>query len=1332
MPHRPSTNPIPRYSSNNVAQNSPQTASQLSGNLSEYNLSQQQEREPLPPRHRAVSWSSQPANGRERSKTNAGSSAASTPSNATGRSGGRALPPPRFQRKQRPPRVQQALATANSASGSTNSLQSQTRPRRANVHAPAAGTVAGPPGNWPSGSNAVISLSMAEVNAASARGSIIHHVDRQTATTAVQDTNSLLPPYITNTPAYDPTSGHSTLEFQNMDPVQLHNRITFGMGNQSVSSLFTSHAVEHFNSPMSSPGHFESGTYIPESSYQSLNIARLRSQSHSSAPHSSQLGSDMSTASSVLGGYSGVMSDEPLLRTRSRSLIMPAEIGAHPSQQSVSYPLPSTYATPTTPSIHTDDSHSVESRFALAPSASILSNALTATTSTKPLKSALKSRKTIPLLAAVSPSPGSPSLRTSASYTSEGYDVLYPPHSAKHDQLAGGNIDADFSLPDSLQAQYAEQLKLLQQEYTVKAAKAERSRQRSAERVKPTLGAARSSAMKGGPLTITISPSGSVPNEVIDVTREEEHVISHSVVDVPTKDAFQGNRHYMVPAVEGYDSWDEEWGSHLENHSTMRTGRSRALSDATSGGISGAEDDIGSDIGDRGHGDTERSYFPDDGGSRRIFSDSTRSRSLSSLVSHIASGVSAASSSPIASPSGAIYHGVDPPSPSTSSLISPVLSGIQVEVIAPTPLTQSKELDPEDPMTYVTLVNSPSDLGLDVMDSEAMDSSPSGPLASPRTSAESSGSSDSNNTIIRESITKLLAESPADLHSPPVMPAISSLSASTSHSSRNSAQIHTNSTSAPPQLNVRTSPGMSNALPTAQTVTTTSLHTFYSPAPIQNFVIPSTPYQTFASASEPHSAPIFTPVEHVSTQGTPLARRLSSMPSISSVTSSASVNRAGPTFSPSSNVRVPPHQRVDVLRPNSSFQDAASASSHTNSSSAFDDVNLSRSTFAQRSFFSNIDLSSSASVESGSSYGGNSGASHLSRHHEHSPLGPLVSHHSGNGTSDANPRGNIDNARRLPKSDLLPIFDVTSDSFAPGKRYGMEDDSLSARNIEPMDSASKGGTTGRIVPTGRAFGGDSIWTLGRDEEAQWPAIASHSDKRNEAATPDVSLQSFATRDSPPTGSSNVKSASLSSTVSLNNIPTVYPNPAVQRFEDPLFSALRPQHSSPSFVTPGSSTSGDVISVLLHPHELEQLKALRAAQVRGQITHSPLPSPLGSHKGNLSQVSTRSLPSMAPDSTSNKASVPGIPIHDRTSGLARSPASDFASRPSTAVTGRSSHSGESGESAGRRSIVALPASGGVFPRYQELTATSFESLPRPGSSRGRFKSLFRGRDSKVFK
>ncbi|KIM19954.1 hypothetical protein M408DRAFT_111004 [Serendipita vermifera MAFF 305830] len=75
----------------------------------------------------------------------------------------------------------------------------------------------------------------------------------------------------------------------------------------------------------------------------------------------------------------------------------------------------------------------------------------------------------------------------------------------------------------------------------------------------------------------------------------------------------------------------------------------------------------------------------------------------------------------------------------------------------------------------------------------------------------------------------------------------------------------------------------------------------------------------------------------------------------------------------------------------------------------------------------------------------------------------------------------------------------------------------------------------------------------------------------------------------------------------------------------------------------------------------------------------------------------------------------------------------SSRPSTARSALYVGPGaEDADQYNRKSVMALPASGGVFPRYQEVAGPYSDASVRPGSSGGRFKSLFKSRDSRVFK
>jgi hypothetical protein len=146
MPHRP--NPIPRFnnpqyanttltgsqSASSTVQNAPQGAT----NSSRRDLNT------LPPRHRGHSFSANTPPSiptQDGNLSNRGERALAA--------GHRSLPPPRLQRKQRPPRVQSILAGHDNIDGTLGTL------------------TFGPMTNWGVGTQSVVSLPMAAVNAAS-------------------------------------------------------------------------------------------------------------------------------------------------------------------------------------------------------------------------------------------------------------------------------------------------------------------------------------------------------------------------------------------------------------------------------------------------------------------------------------------------------------------------------------------------------------------------------------------------------------------------------------------------------------------------------------------------------------------------------------------------------------------------------------------------------------------------------------------------------------------------------------------------------------------------------------------------------------------------------------------------------------------------------------------------------------------------------------------------------------------------------------------------------------------------------------------------------------
>lgn len=239
MPHR--GRPIPRYNAPTSVQSpiDPLVSAQP-----------RRERETTAPRHRAGSLHTQPGHGSDPSPSLMPNISQNAPSNAPeprtrsggGRSSGRALPPPRFQRKQRPPRVQQAMAASNASSQSLSTnphSHSHGRGRRAtnnnaNADPNVTGTLTlGPANNWGAGTSSVVSLPMSAINAAAARASVIHQQRQQQQ----QPLPSHLPqpkPSASSKILDVGNTSHFDAEIMNLrglDPVQLHNKLTFGMGH---------------------------------------------------------------------------------------------------------------------------------------------------------------------------------------------------------------------------------------------------------------------------------------------------------------------------------------------------------------------------------------------------------------------------------------------------------------------------------------------------------------------------------------------------------------------------------------------------------------------------------------------------------------------------------------------------------------------------------------------------------------------------------------------------------------------------------------------------------------------------------------------------------------------------------------------------------------------------------------------------------------------------------------------------------------------------------------------------------------------------------------------
>jgi len=146
MPHRP--NPIPRFNNQQYANTSltpgQSTSSTVQNTPHSGANSSRRDLSTIPPRHRGHSFSSTTPPSIANQDGNI-----SNRGERTGGAGHRTLPPPRFQRKQRPPRVQNILAGPDNIDRSLGTL------------------TFGPATNWGVGTQSVVSLPMAAVNAAS-------------------------------------------------------------------------------------------------------------------------------------------------------------------------------------------------------------------------------------------------------------------------------------------------------------------------------------------------------------------------------------------------------------------------------------------------------------------------------------------------------------------------------------------------------------------------------------------------------------------------------------------------------------------------------------------------------------------------------------------------------------------------------------------------------------------------------------------------------------------------------------------------------------------------------------------------------------------------------------------------------------------------------------------------------------------------------------------------------------------------------------------------------------------------------------------------------------
>ena len=148
--------------------------------------------------------------------------------------------------------------------------------------------------------------------------------------------------------------------------------------------------------------------------------------------------------------------------------------------------------------------------------------------------------------------------------------------------------------------------------------------------------------------------------------------------------------------------------------------------------------------------------------------------------------------------------------------------------------------------------------------------------------------------------------------------------------------------------------------------------------------------------------------------------------------------------------------------------------------------------------------------------------------------------------------------------------------------------------------------------------------------------------------------------------------------------------------------LGPSQSTPAFLHREEMDNN--LQQIHTPDDLNRLRAKRVAQVRAQTApyaHSPPPS---SHHQSTKRLHgpphARSLPSLE---SSRYQPVDNRSMHP---------------------TGP--------ERYGAGNLVALPASGGVFPRLQDVPGTMGDAARMSPATANRFKGLFKNRDSRVYK
>jgi hypothetical protein len=127
-------------------------------------------------------------------------------------------------------------------------------------------------------------------------------------------------------------------------------------------------------------------------------------------------------------------------------------------------------------------------------------------------------------------------------------------------------------------------------------------------------------------------------------------------------------------------------------------------------------------------------------------------------------------------------------------------------------------------------------------------------------------------------------------------------------------------------------------------------------------------------------------------------------------------------------------------------------------------------------------------------------------------------------------------------------------------------------------------------------------------------------------------------------------------------------------------------------------------------DYNRLRAMRVAEVQAQTAPFAPPWNANDYTSLHGQQSTRSLPILYDGNINSNERVPPPPPFSQ-------PVQNMQSFDR--------------ELSSRKGVVTLPATGGVFPRYQEV-GDVYVDLIKPGNNTGRFKSFFRSRDSRQFK